>query len=354
MDLGDGGGDAVWLVPSRQAPSTEVEVEVVRDALVTPLKRGVLRSVSGPRRWMTGAVHDATGGLVLGSQRDWNGDPNAPLAADPEWVALPDECRRLTGRWIYAGHWTRHFGHFLVEVLTNLWPDPAEASASGIIGHRSYRGTVRAVTEDRARGLQAPELTSWQRDLLDLAGYGRLKVRIVRERPVRVEELVVPSRPVLLKSWARPPAVDLWRRVADAVPDSADSPLARLFFSRARHHASLSGEDAARIRTSLEWERLVEERCSRAGYAVVHPEELPITRQIQLVKRADIIAGLSGSALHLSVFAPEHTRVLELGDERSLDQPMPAQTMIDAALGHRVAFVPYRDEDRLNEVLALG
>lgn len=298
---------------------------------------------------MTGSVHDAAGRLVPEAQRPWHGDPNAPHPVDPDRVDVPAECRRLSGRWMYAGHWTRHFGHFLVEVLTNLWPDPAEVDVSGILVHRSYRGTVPEWTGAWG-ALRVPDLPAWQRDLLGLAGYGGLKVRVVRGRPVRVDELVVPGRPVLLKSWAQEPAVALWRRVAGAAgpPDEAGG---RVFLSRAHHHEE-SGSYRARVRTTPEWERLVEARFAEAGYRVVHPEELPVGRQIGVVKRAEVVAGFTGSALHLTAFAPEGTRVVELGDVRSPDTATATQTMIAAACQHEMAFVPYQGSEALEDLLS--
>lgn len=337
-------------VSSPHEPGAAVGLTTVSEAFVTPLRRGPLRTTAGPRSWMTGAVHDERGRLVRESLRGWHGDRQAPAPADPPQI-VPDDCRRLTGRWIYSGHWTRHFGHFIVEVLTNLWPDSAEVGASGILAHRSFRGNV-PTGSGKGTGLLPAQLASWQKDLLDLAGYGGLKVRIVRARPVRVEELVVPGRPVLLKSWVQQPGVDVWRRVAAAVPAATGPTGSRVFLSRARHHAALRAEDPGSVRTSPEWEQLIEARCAEAGFVVVHPEELPVADQINLVKGADVVAGLSGSALHLSAFAPEGTRVLVLGDERHPRQPMPAQVTIDAARGHRVAFAPYQDAERLTAALA--
>jgi capsular polysaccharide biosynthesis protein len=83
---------------------------------------------------------------------------------------------------------------------------------------------------------------------------------------------------------------------------------------------------------------------------VVHPETLPITEQIELVRGARVLAGLSGSALHLSAFAEPGTQVLTVGDRRDLGKPMPAQTMLDEACGHRSMFV--RGDDDLARTLA--
>ena len=339
-----------WQVPlSPHPPPAGTSVATVADALVTPMQRGTRPAEPGVTpRWMTGSVHDAEGRLVVEAQRSWQGDMNAPRAVDPDRVDVPAQCRRLSGRWIYAGHWTSHFGHFLVEVLTNLWPDPAETNVSGILVHRSFRGPS-PVYAGASGALRTPQLSDWQRDLLDLAGYGGLKVRVVRGRPVRVDELVVPSRPVLLKSWAQEPAVALWRRVADAAnPPEATG--GKVFLSRARHHeGASSGRD--KVRTTPEWERLVEARFLEAGYWRFHPEEVPVGRQIGVVKGADVVAGFAGSALHLTALAAERTKVVELGDERSPVRPTDTQTMIAAARGHELAFVPYQDAEALDDLL---
>ena len=241
----------------------QVSVATVTDALVTPFQRGTKHAEPGDtRRWMTGSVHDAEGRLIQQAQRSWQGDMNAPRAADPDRVDVPAECRRLSGRWIYAGHWTRHFGHFLVEVLTNLWPDPADVDVSGILVHRSYRGSIPDYS-GASGALHTPELTEWQRDLLVLAGYGGLKVRVVRGRPVRVDELVVPGRPVLLKSWVQEPAVALWRRVADAAGPPEEHG-GKVFLSRARHHEE-SSSDRAKVRTTPEWEAPGRDPLRRGG-----------------------------------------------------------------------------------------
>ena len=339
-----------WQVPlSPHPPPAGSSVATVTDAFVTPFQRGTRRAQPGDTpRWMTGSVHDAAGHLVVEAQRSWHGDMNAPRAVDPDRVDVPAECRRLSGRWIYAGHWTQQFGHFMVEVLTNLWPDPVEADVSGILVHRSFRGPIPHRTGAWG-ALRVPELTEWQRDLLGLAGYGGLKVRVVRARPVRVDELVVPGRPVLLKSWAQEPAVALWRRVAAAAgpPDETGG---NVFLSRAHHHQGASG-NKAKVRTSPEWEGLVEARFVEAGFRIVHPEELPVSRQIGVVTGADVVAGFTGSALHLTAFAPGGTKVVELGDQRSPDDATATQTMIAAARGHEMTFVPYQDTGALDDLL---
>jgi capsular polysaccharide biosynthesis protein len=338
------------VTPTDHQPPDDLPAEIVTvdNAFVTPLTRGPLRTERGPFRWVRGAVHDRDGMLVPQSQRLWNGDKQDPVPADPERVRVVRGTRRLRGNWLYAGHWSTHFGHFLLETLPNLWPDPDEhiATLSGVLAHRAVRGPLPPAT-DRVP-LQTPELAPWQPPLMDLVGYGAVDLRVVHGRPVRVERLVVPSRPVVLKRWVRPEAVQVWRRISDAVGRRGAHP--RVYLSRTRFHAGALG--ANRARTDQARDAQLDAVFSDAGFYVVHPETLPITEQIELVRGADVLAGLSGSALHLSAFAEPGTRVLTVGDQRPSRKPIPAQTMVDRACGHRATFIA--NDDAAGLALALA
>lgn len=324
-------------------------VLLVDDALVTRFVRGPLRMAGQPLRWMSGAVHDAGGRLVPLSQRDWDGDKHAPVAADPAVVVPPEHADRLSGTWHYAGHWTRHFGHFLVETVPNLWPEPAAtggAPVAGVVAHRSCYGPAPAAP-GRGDRTRPADLWPWQEELLDLAGYGGLPVEIVRAQPRRVDRLRVAARPVLLKSRVEPDAVILWQRMAAAVAPAGER---AVFLSRARFHAE-NADDDLKVRVEARWEQQMERLATAAGFTVVHPETLSIREQVALLRGARVVAGSAGSALHLAVFAEPGTTVVEVGDQRTPDAPLPSQRLLDEACGHTSLFVPHADEQALARAL---
>ena len=334
-------------VSPQEAPAA-TDLVTVDDAVLTAFQRAPLRSTSGPRAVMSGAVHDGDGRLVPASQRLWDGDRTTPVAGDPEEVGVPERAPRLDGTWVYAGHWAHHFGHFLVEVLTTLWPE-RDPAWRGIVAHRPFRGPV--VPPPSGPGPQATDLRAWQRDLLALAGYADLEVRVVRHRAARVDRLVVPGRPVVIKSWAAPAAARLWGRVSDAVDERGDHE--RVFLSRTAFHAAVDDERRLRRdRSDDEWDAHLDRQFAAAGFRVVHPETLPVAEQVALVRGARVLAGSAGSALHLAAFAAPGTQVLEIGDRRSPTEPMASQRMVDAACGHRAAFVGYGDRSALASVLS--
>jgi hypothetical protein len=334
-----------WVVPDHpHTPSFTAEAATVQDALVTPFHRGIVHATTGPatpRLWMTGAVHDGDGELVHQSLRSWSGDQSAPVAVDPQVGRAGPKTGRLRGHWRYGGHWSGHFGHFFIEVLTTLWDDRGDVS--GVLCHQSFR--VQPPTGEQA-AMKAAAQTPWQVELLKLAGYGDLPVRIVRQRPVRVDALSVSERPVLLKSWAAPQAVEVWQRISQGVGTSGNN--SRVFLSRSRFNAH---ENRRKIIGSAAWDQHLDAEFARSGFEVVYPEMMTISEQIALIRGAEVIAGSAGSNLHLSAFATAGTRVLEVGDARTPDTTLPTQQMIDAACGHPTNFVRYQDGARLRRVL---
>ena len=326
--------DTRWIVP--EAPFArvgEMSLTPVDGALLTPVKRGKLRALVTPDRWLRGAVHDAEGALVVASQKTGGLGGNQLVAADPERVPVRPRAPRLDGTWLYGGHWIGHFGHFFTETVTTLWPGPQHgvdiSGLDGVVFH-SY--------SNRFRGFQA-----WERELMDLTAYAGVRVEVIDTDPLNVDHLLVPSRSVVVNGWAEPEAVGVWRSMARAAGAASelDPNGPRIFLTRTAFNADQRRKDKY-VRTSAERDRGLDAAFAAAGFRVVAPESLSVLEQIRLAGGASVMAGSAGTALHLSAFAPAGVRVIELGDDRSPDVQVPQQLVIDAAREHPSAFVPYR------------
>lgn len=295
---------------------------------------------------MTGAVYDSSGRLVPQSQRlMFEGDGLRRVPADPARIGRPKAPHRLEGAWVFGGHWMMHFGHFLLETLPNLWPLDSR-SADGIV---AITHPERPMPAAEGAALTRAEPTEPQRELLDLAGLGGLDVMISRRRQVQVERLLVPERPVVIKHWVRPEAVALWRRISAAVGDRGTA--RKVLLSRSRFNAAEGRASTGPLRSDPAWDSRLDRAFSAAGFEIVHPEELTIREQIEIVRGAEVIAGSAGSALHLACFAEPGTKVLEIGDDRSEGTERQANQMaIDAACGHYVDVVAYGDVDGLDNL----
>lgn len=327
-------GGMPWRPPSfPHEPQGEATLETVEAALLTRYEHGPLRSLHRARRWIRGAVHDAEGRLLPSSQKV--GDLWLP--ADPVSARVPANAERLEGTWLYGGHWMRHFGHFVTETVSTLWP--RDLQVDGLIFHQYFAKT--------------PGIQEWQQRLVDLTGYAGLPIEIVRRRPVRVERLVLPSRSVVINGWAQPEAADVWRRMAERL--GAAGPHAHVFASRRRHNQLRAAEGQA-VRSTPERDAELDRVFEAAGFFVVSPELLDIDDQIRLFAGARVVAGAAGSALHMAAFAPPGTRVIEIGDNRSRSRPVPMQLVIDTVCGHEHAYIPAAEpaEQIASTLKALG
>lgn len=154
---------------------------------------------------------------------------------------------------------------------------------------------------------------------------------------LRVERLVVPTRPFVPNGGAVREATLPWARVADRF-GTAGSP-SRVFLSRSVFHDSHAERTGTRHPRAFTNDHEVDDVMADHRFTVVHPETLGVDEQIRLAAGAEVIAGPSGTALHLAAFARHDTRVLELGDPRS-PGGLPNQQAIAAVKGQPYAAVP--------------
>lgn len=141
--------------------------------------------------------------------------------------------------------------------------------------------------------------------LLRLVGIGEHQLlRYDPEREsVRADELIVPT---LLRSNSRahPALGDAAAFLAGRIaPDAAADGPPRLLLSRAR-----AGRDGRRVANRP----AIEAAAAAAGFAVVHPETLPLVRQVALLRGARQVVGEYGSQLHATIFASPGTVVCAL------------------------------------------
>lgn len=195
----------------------------------------------------------------------------------------------LPGRYLYAGHFRGHFGHFLVESTARLWAlDHVSGPLDGIL-YLPYRGQAAPI-EAAMRGHQP---------FFQALGISA-PLKLI-SRPTQVEELILPE---LGFGWedryAGSPAYRRFmmdRLSAAAEPQGGD----KLYISRSRLPAARGG---------VLGETVIEENLSRLGYEIFHPERHSIPEQIARYRAARSVIALDGSALHLAAFVlPRKARV---------------------------------------------
>jgi len=218
----------------------------------------------------------------------------------------------LPGRWFHLdNHLGWHFGHALTEQVSHLW------------------GWRRVHAEDPSvRALvfaDSGELTPWQRDLFAAGGVPPDSVHVATA-PVRVERLVGCTPMFSRPAYAHPALLETYDQISAALSARAgQGPWPRkVFFGR--RGPKRACVNAAELEAEL----------TAAGFEVVFPEDLPLADQVEMVRRAEVVAGYAGSAMFHVALAGRPTHVVLVVSE---SYPAHNEYLMSMLLGHRLDVV---------------
>ncbi len=273
-----------------------LSVRTITNCVVYP----TIRVASRPGKLLMG-VYDGDGNCVQGSVLDRrSGEQGAPVPRDlfpaPADAAVPEA--------IYLGPLYFHYGHFLLESLARIW-------------YAARRPEVPIVWAGAHNWQQKP-LDPWQEEILDVLGIQN-PTRIVAD-PVRVEQLHVPDIGYRYDDRFHPEHAAFLGRY----PGPAQISGHRLWLSRAK------AGDVRDLNAAP-----TERRLSAAGWTIAYPETLSVRQQLDLLARAEIVAGEEGSAFHSLIllqdvsakkfrifrrYGAEHGSLHTIGKMRQVDQ----------------------------------
>ncbi len=212
-----------------------------------------------------------------------------------QWFARrPDvDPAPLPGRYFHLDNeWRGHFGHAMAEQMSKLW---------------AWKLAKRDDPSLRLLLLERPDnpVHAWEFDLWAAAGIAREDIEVA-PGPVRVERLVTGSpaygtpeglHPILGETYA----------VLGAALDRGDDERRwpeRVFLTR-------RPTQRRRCHNADEVEALMRD----AGFDVIYPEDHPLSDQATMVRRADVIAGFSGSGMFSVALAGAPKHVIVIGSE---------------------------------------
>lgn len=256
----------------------------IENAQVFPLIAGRFGHVVGGVRTQIG--HALTQWPLLGSSRAFNHKPSRRPDGDPT---------QLLGPAVFGGVWYNFFGHFLTETLPAL------------------------VAIQRVRELQDLPIVfvSIEQEPIDLTGTSDFWLKhlgidprrlVMITQPSVVSELHIPAVPFQTKyRYAAHVAAGL-DQAFDLSTKDADR---RLYISRSRL-AQSKGRNTG--------EAALELLFAAHGFDIWHPQENTIQEQLKTIQTASVLAGLNGSALHWSLFAPGCKAVMCLGWDLQLQR----------------------------------
>ena len=271
------------LLP-RTAAETRGRVEIVDADPVVELHRDVYATPHIEEgRW--GVFHADDRPVELAVERGL--DPLGPLRQIPESPLRPGAWKPPAPAgfdYVYGGRYVHHFGHFLIETLSRLWP---------------WREGLPARMRLVVHGEGAPAewfATGYARAAFEALGLTPDSFLHV-DQPMRFDALLVPGQAFLPGARAHRTFVELTRRMGErltaATPDAVRNNRP-VFMAKTRlvggvSHLLNEGELVARLESR--------------GVEIVHPQQMSLAEHVRFIESRRVISGWASSAHHPTLFA---------------------------------------------------
>lgn len=297
--------EALW---ERKMQSHEIEhaqVHSYKDAIVLPLQvnADVVRDTSHVYR---GGVCSSDFEFIAGRIRKYGSTHNG-LNCDEAYEVPKEDITYRDESVIFGGCLKSHFGHALVDGTARLWYLTEQESANKKIVFLRYPYVSYAAFDALK--------------FVKLMGIDMDRVEVITE-PTQFREIIVPDEAFYPMNAYRPEFIRVFDRIRENIQPNNER---KLYLSRTQfaHRTSLN-------------EEYYEDFFARRGYAVLHPETLPIEEQIAYISGADEIVSTIGSMTHMLLFAKPGAKATILN--RS-GQCLSAQINVDQARGIEPYFV---------------
>jgi hypothetical protein len=307
--------------------NTAKKLYFLENAIITPT------SMDEEKRTFTGCVYDQSGNIFSVSQRTNRNVAWKPM--DPDSLPAGEiKGKMIDGRCIYLGHYSGHYGHFLLETLSRFWVFCDGVDYDKVIFQPFIHETPSPHSYPPARvSFECFNIKSNQLLMVD--------------RLMMFRHLIVPTALVEVNNQSNEEQILVYRQIAEYCERNFHKrgKFLHRFFPKQR-------EDVQRNRLYLSRRRLksphfmvnedeVEKLFTGFGFTIIYPETLSFQEQVVLYKQAQVLAGFAGSALHNSVFMMDNALVISLGDVRRPNDSHPNQKMCDGLSKVQSVFVKF-------------
>jgi capsular polysaccharide biosynthesis protein len=153
-------------------------------------------------------------------------------------------------------------------------------------------------------------------EMLEL--FGLKKSNIIRiTKPTKFKSVMVPEESNLIKEpFYNKKYKEIFKRIADGTNKSYTYD--KIYLSRTKF---------IKRKGTIAGEAEIEKLFKNNGFTIIYPERLGIKEQISLMKNCKYLAGIQGTAMHLSIFADDSINLIVI--HRSKDEIFPEQIKIN-------------------------
>ena len=287
-------------------------------------------------RKFCGAIYDDKDKLVKYSQRTQNSN-NEWTPNDPDMLIRPESTRKIRGNSLYLGHYTGHYGHFLLETLSRFW--------IFFNSSEDFKKYDNFIFHPFLHKTPSPDNFSPANICFKCFGLDISKIILITE-PTHFENLTVPQSFFEINHRVRQEMGAVYKEIRNFATGLESSRVGlvnriwgwgkdeklRLFISRRK----------ARGYRPMVNERAVERAFAAEGFKIFHPERWKFEQQVAIFDRTEVLAGVEGSALHNSVFMKSGGQVISIGTPRVPSGDIFNQRLCDSLSGVQADFIGFK------------
>jgi hypothetical protein len=256
---------------SFQNQTFQLTTQIHKNAIVFPYQCRFKESAS------YGGVFDENNNLIEISKDSYS------AVGYPQKLAIPSY-KTVDNEVIYLGYLSYHFGHFLVDSLSRFWFLLDSLDKTKDLVYISNKDNL------------------FISDILNFVGWGRGARKVYRiKEPIKFKSVTIPQSSCFYDHY-HIEYKDSCRKIAERVEDNKI--YKKIYVSRRKLKSDTTSK--------LYGDQYFEKAFKKAGFKIIYPEKLSLKEQIGLMKNCEHLAGIVGSALHLSLFCKDGIEVTHI------------------------------------------
>lgn len=236
-------------------------------------------------RWMGyGGIVDSDGNFVpLSAMYGENGIQSMGMS----YTFDKNQCRKLSGEYVYLGFFIKHWGHFIIDSSTRLYFAIRNPNLKCFFILRKDLG-IDPFPPQIERALILAEI--------------RDRIIFINE-PTQIEKIIIPEQSYVSQSYYSSEYLDTFNLMSRNVKPSNEIPYKKVFFSRSNFNKYRKCEIGNEI---------IDELFSNDEYKIVYPESASLDNQIFYLNCCDEWGTISGSLVHNLMFTinPPKTKIV--------------------------------------------
>jgi hypothetical protein len=270
----------------------ELKVETYNNAVVLPYYNS--SHSSSPGALNVGGVFDYKGNIIELSKTKVS-EQTVHVGA-PEIYNVEQKFRYIDDDVIFLGNFSTHFGHFLIESMSRLW----------IYLDNNFFGK---------KAVYIGKSDVFFIELLEIFGLDKKNIARIKV-PTRFRSVIIPEQAnMLYERTYHKKYKEIYNKIRT---NSRGYFYDKIYLSRKKFQKEKSA-----VCGEYEIEKIFEDN----GFKIVYPEKVSIKKQIELMKNCKHLAGIQGSAIHLSLFAADGIELTVI--YRKHEDIFPAQIKIN-------------------------